>query len=578
MTDRDGLLRGVVGRTADVALGLPKANNGYEVQRDLAVPMPDGVCLLGDLYRPTGASGPRPVVLIRLPYGRAALNGLAFGATFARHGHQVFIQSTRGTFGSGGHFRPFSTEREDGLATLEWVREQAWCDGRVAMTGGSYFGHTQWAVAPYADPPLVSFAPHVTSARITRPFYEGGAPAILNSLAWTEQLGRQERGILAQLPTPVRAARLRRAVRALPLQAADVAVNGTAHPFWRDFVEHAEPTDDFWAGTDHSTVDMNALPPATAVTGWWDLFLPGQLADVTALRAAGNDMRLVIGPWLHGEPGELKAMLVSDIAWLDHQLGDGPAPDGAPFRVALQNTDAWLELEEWPPSEAVPETLHLHADRTLQPDPATAPAEPSRFVYDPTDPTPSVGGPLLKGPGKQVDNRDIERRGDVLVFTGSPLEADLDIVGDVSARIHVRHSVSHADVFVRICDVDEKGRSLNVVDGIRRLHPNTVPADDVRVGDDGVLTVDVPLFPTAYRVVAGHRLRVQVSAGAFPRYARNLGTGDPLATGRDGVPCHVEIFHDAERPSSVTLRRMPWPEAASPRGKADAANELQPVS
>src|SRR3954462_10049739 len=193
------LLGGVV---VDAALGLRPATGAYTVERDVAVPMPDGVCLLGDRYRPAGDTGPSPVVLVRTPYGRAGLGGQVFAAPLARRGLQVVLQATRGTFGSGAHFRPFTSEQDDGLATVEWVREQPWCDGRVAMTGGSYFGHTQWAVAPYADPPLVSFAPHVTSARITRPFYEGGAPAILNSLAWTEQLGRQERGVIAQLPSP----------------------------------------------------------------------------------------------------------------------------------------------------------------------------------------------------------------------------------------------------------------------------------------------------------------------------------------------------------------------------------------
>jgi hypothetical protein len=186
-------------------------------------------------------------------------------------------------------------------------------------------------------------------------------------------------------------------------------------------------------------------------------------------------------------------------------------------------------------------------------DPVDPADGPSRFTHDPADPTPSVGGPLLAPPGKQIDNRAVEERPDVLVFTGPVLDADVDVVGVVRARVHVRPGLEHADLFVRLCDVDPEGVSLNVVDGIRRLDPRTVPAEDVAVGDDGVLAVDVELFPTAYRVRAGHRLRVQVSGGAFPRFARNHGTGDPIGTATTGRACRFEVLHDAEHPSHLVL-------------------------
>lgn len=539
----------------DAALGLPLAATPYAVQRDLAVVVPDGVSLLGDLYRPARA-GPLPVVLVRLPYGRAATNGVVFGGALARRGFQVFIQSTRGTFGSGGQFRPFTTEHGDGLATVAWLREQPWCDGRIAMTGGSYFGHTQWAIAPYVDPPLVSVSPHITAARITTAFYDHDAPGLVNALNWSASIGRQEAGGLpAPLPDPWLKARLRRAVRRLPLQAADTAVNGAPVPFWRDFVEHAEPGDEFWSVANHDRVDMARMPPVNMVTGWWDLFLPGQLTDYAALRAAGGPARITVGPWLHGAPGEIRAILRSDAEWLDHHLNGGPAPEGAPVRLFLQQARTWLEFDQWPPPSSRPVVHHLRADGTLGPEPGDGP--PRRFSYDPADPTPTVGGPLLQPPGKQADNRTVEERPDVLIFTGPPLPADVDIVGPVHARVYVRPELEHADLFVRLCDVDPTGVSRNVVDGIRRLDPRTVPAADVSVEGDGVLAVDVELFPTAYRVRAGHRLRVQVSGGAFPRFARNLGTGEPLGTGTTGRPCRFEVFSDPARPSQLVLPVIP---------------------
>jgi len=147
----------------------------------------------------------------------------------------VFIQSTRGTFGSGGLFRPFTTEREDGLATLAWLRGQPWCEGEVATTGASYLGHTQWAVAPYADPPLRSVSLHVTAAKITAAFYRHGVPGLPNALTWTGLIGTQERGLTGAIPNPRQLARLKRAFRKVPLQAADVDVTGAPVTFWRDF-------------------------------------------------------------------------------------------------------------------------------------------------------------------------------------------------------------------------------------------------------------------------------------------------------------------------------------------------------
>lgn len=547
----------LIGRAVDTALGFTDRATPYDLTRDVPAPMPDGTALVGDLYRPRAETGPLPVVLLRCPYGRAGLTGLAFAAPIARRGFQVFIQSTRGTFGSGGQFRPFSTEREDGLATLDWLREQSWCDGRVATVGASYLGHTQWAVVPYADPPILSFSPHVTAAKITHAFYDHGAPGLRNALGWSTSIGRQERSRLpGQLDLPL-LARLRKTMARLPLQAADVAVNGAPVAFWRDFVEHADPADSFWDHTDHSGVDMGALPPANMVTGWWDLFLVGQLSDFAALRAAGNDARILVGPWLHGEPGELKASLTSDVAFLRHHLDGGPAPEGPRVKVQLQQTDQWLGFEAWPPPGVEPATVHLGASGGLtvgSPPPHRA---SSGFRYDPHDPTPSVGGPLLQAPGKQADNRASEARPDVLVFTGDRLVSDLDVVGEVSARVFVTLDREHADVFVRLCDVDEKGVSRNVVDGIRRLSPASVPADDVSRGDDGVLAVDIELFPTAYRFRAGHRLRVQVAGGAFPRYAPNLGTGEPLATATKGIACEFRVHHDAAHPSAVTFARIP---------------------
>ncbi len=550
----------ITGMAIDRLLGLSAVTVPYVVRRDVRVLMPDGVVLLGDRYRPAGSERALPVVLIRSPYGRAGVAAAVFAAPLARRGLQVFVQSTRGTFGSGGQFRPFLHERADGLATVTWLRQQPWCDGRVSMTGASYLGHTQWAVAPYADPPLTSVSLNVTAAKITAAFYEHGAPGLKNALNWTGLIGTQERTRLPVAANPVALARMKRAFRQLPLQAADVMVAGAPVPFWRDFVGHSAPGDEFWAEADHDAADLTRLPPASMVTGWWDLFLPEQMRDFAALRAAGVTTRITVGPWQHGEPGELKAALQQDVAWLEHYLAGGPEPSGASVRLYLQQAGTWLDFDQWPPPSSAATAYYLRAAGGLAPDAEPDEAAPATFVYDPSDPTPSLGGPVLQPPGKQVDNTALEARGDVLTYTSAPFATDQDMVGPVGARVYLRVSREHADLFVRLCDVDDKGVSRNVVDGIRRLRPETVPAPDVQIGDDGIMAVDVELYPTAYRVQAGHRIRLQVSGGAFPRYARNLGTSEPFGTAIAAHRCRFEVFADALHPACVVLPFCSRPE------------------
>jgi hypothetical protein len=311
------------------------------------------------------------------------------------------------------------------------------------------------------------------------------------------------------------------------------------------------------------------------VTGWWDLFVPLQLRDFAAIRAAGGTARITVGPWMHGEPGEIKAMTGQDIAWLEHHLNGGPLPSGPPVRVFLQQAGTWLEFGQWPPPGTVSTAYYLRGSGRLTADAEPGDARPDTFVYDPADPTPSAGGPLLQPPGKQVDNRAIEARPDVLTYTTDPLAGPLDLVGPVSARIFVRTGRRHADLFVRVCDVDEKGVSRNIVDGIRRLSPQSVRADDVQAGDDQVLAVEVELYPTAYRVQAGHRIRVQVSGGAFPRFARNFGTGQPFASATSAVRCRFEIHHGSRHPSCVLLSVLPGAAGLPPRPERVPADEAQ---
>ena len=226
------------------------------------------------------------------------------------------------------------------------------------------------------------------------------------------------------------------------------------------------------------------------------------------------------------------------------------------MRVHVGGIDDWRDLRDWPPPRAQPLRLHLHAGGRLAAE-APAAGDPDRYRYDPADPTPAHGGAVLLSRRPVVDNRRLERRNDVLVYSTEPLEHGVEAIGPVEAEIFFRSSTGHFDVFVRVCDVDRLGVSRNVCDALQRVS-----------GDpDQVHQVRFALWPAAHHFRRGHRIRVQVSSGAHPRYARNPGTSEPLAEAAHLVAAGQEVFHDPEHPSAVTLSALEM--SPKRRGSAD---------
>ncbi|MCP3805224.1 CocE/NonD family hydrolase [Allokutzneria sp. A3M-2-11 16] len=523
----------LVSHLAQRLLRLPRPiTRKVKVTRDIPITMPDGGVLLADHWRPSGAA--LPTMLIRTPYGRGNWGGV-LARIYAERGFQVVNTSVRGTFGSHGDFRAMRHEREDGLATIEWVTRQPWFDGTLALAGPSYLGYTQWAVAADAPPEVKAMVPHVSSSRLALAFLPRGGFGLDTSLRWSVQTARQERRFKGYRENAVR-----QAMNSLPMADADLRVLGERWPFYQDCVHH-DNEDSFWKDWDHSTSVSAITVPTSLVAGWEDIFLSDQIADFTALQRAGRRPRLIIGPWQHASLAGFGVAVRETVEWAGaHCRGEEP-PRRAPVRLFVVGAGEWRHYETWPPEGYAPRDWHLHGDgglRTAVP----AASEPSRYRYDPADPTPSVGGPLLtpRGAGRK-DNRALEARSDVLTFTCSPLTADLEIIGEVGARIWLRSSRPDTGVFVRLCDVDSRGRSVNVCDGLVNVKP------------DGVTQVSVPLSPIAYRFARGHRVRVQVSSGAHPRFARNTGSGEHHAVARTLFPADQEVFHSPEHPSAITL-------------------------
>jgi putative CocE/NonD family hydrolase len=284
------------------------------------------------------------------------------------------------------------------------------------------------------------------------------------------------------------------------------------------------------------------------VGGWYDYYLRGTLRDYATLRAAGCQPHLTIGPWNHGNAEGMFTGLREGLNWFDcHLRGSRPARR-PPVRLLVMGADEWREMDGFPPPSR-PTRYYLQAGAGLGRDRPEIDSTPDHYRYDPANPTPALGGALLgfKGAGPQ-DNRPLEARPDVLCFTSPPLTDPVEVVGAVRLELFARSSASHTDFFGRVCDVDEDGCSTNVCDGLFRVEPSRA-----EVMPDGVLRHEIDLWATAYRFQPGHRIRLQVSSGAHPRWSRNLGTGEPTATGTRMIAAKQTIYHDAAHPSALVL-------------------------
>jgi putative CocE/NonD family hydrolase len=516
----------------------PATTRDLLVQRDLRVPMPDGVELLADRWAPRDRGDGLPTALYRSPYGRRGMFGLSMGRVMAERGFQVLIVSTRGTFGSGGNFDPMRQERTDGLATLEWVVKQPWFGDSMVLLGGSYLGYVQWAVADRLPPEVKAMVPQVTESALTLEFLRNDGMSLETPFGWGIMTDGQERrgALVRQLLSGRKNAR---ALSTVPLRDADVTATGHRIGYVQDILTH-DADSPRWAGIDHTDRVAEVTVPVSSVGGWFDIFLPGQLRDFRIMQDAGRAARLTVGPWAHTtlDPLITRESLEFGLA---HARGQQPPPR-APVRLYVMGEEAWREFDSWPPKGYAPQHFYLQPDGLLSND-MPEESEPLGYRYDPSDPTPAVGGVLMRMRGAgRVDNRLLEARPDVVTFTTEVLDREVEVIGDVSAEIWFRSSLRYADVFVRLCDVEPLGRSYNVCDGLVSVS-----------GADEISCATVRLWPTAYRFKAGHRIRVQVSSGAFPRYARNPGTGEPLATATTFKAADQSVYHDPAHPSAVIL-------------------------
>lgn len=583
---------------------LAHAPFGVRVEFNVPATMRDGTVLRGNVYRPDdGGAGSYPVLLTRLPYGK----DLPLGSNVldplqaARRGYVVVVQDVRGTFASEGGWLPLANETDDGVDTVAWAAALPGSNGTVGMYGASYYGFTQWAAAKGRAAALRALAPMIAwdepdDGVISR----GGVLELGLQGAWNlqtgfDQLARRHRGNLEGMGAAFYA--LVRELNGLPVSGyAELPVErfgplaraGIAEPldYYIERVHDRASAEPATVTNAYETLDV----PVLHIGGWYDVFLNGTLRNFAGMCAHGHaHQRLLIGPWTHGNAshvlGELDfgfaasgALIDTQIDLMSYQLQffdrwlkgvPNSFDDAPPVKYFLMGANIWKTATTWPPAGVAEQRWYLHSgghanttagDGTLSSERPVA-EETDEFVYDPASPVPTVGGATLMHPLFRAgprDQRSIEARTDVLVYTSAPLSEPLEVSGPVSVELYVATDAPDTDFVARLVDVYPDGTAINVTDGITRMRYRAgrwAQAEPLRVGETHRITVD--LWATAIVFLPGHRLRLDVTSSSFPRWERNLNTGADNLRTTQMRPARQTILHDDEHPSYVALAVVP---------------------
>ncbi len=562
------------------------------IEKNVPVPMRDGVVLRADLYRP-GAPGRYPVLLERTPYGKT-LPRMVLDTVHVLNaveaGYAVVIQDCRGRFASEGEFVPFLCDIDDGYDTVEWCAAQPWSNARIGMFGTSYVGATQLLAATAAPPHLSAICPVVSAADFHNGWiYEGGAFRLGFVAAWAAQfLAVPHLDRLPLSPTQRQAERerlldglerLRRTLSHLPLAELPLLKLEGLAPYFYDWLMHPDDGE-YWRRFNIIAHHDRVAVPALHMGGWYDLFVAGALHNFTGLRRhaaterARAGQRLIFGPWVHGSLqsqlspiGErdygwrsLVPLSETKLGWFDHWLRDADnwVVSEAPVRVYVMNK-GWRREREWPLEGTQWTRFYLHSggransaggDGRLSRDtPSSQP--PDVFLYNPLNPTPTVGA------GGIYDQRSVEGRSDVLVYSTPPLGEALEVTGPVKVVLYASSSAPDTDFSAKLVDVAPNGYAANLCDGLIRARYRNSPARAELMAPGEVYEFTIDLHGTGNVFLPGHQIRLEIASSNFPKFDRNPNTGEPAALARHTRPAVQSVFHDPQHPSHVVLPVIP---------------------
>ena len=554
------------------------------------VPMRDGVILRADLYGPDDDL-PHPVIVARTPYNKQLLDPPRPWLRFAAEGYVVVVQDCRGRFASDGVFYPFLNEMEDGYDTVEWAAVQPWSTGKTGMYGTSYLGVTQWLAAAAAPPHLTTIVPSFTACDYHDGWtYQSGALLLSFTTLWI--LGSFAMNALSRSDLPhEQKGKIGEAIRdvlddeqalmeRLPLDNLPILKDHNLAPYYGDFLAHPDG-DEYWSRWNIARFFDNISIPVLALSGWYDMFLGGTLRNFLGMqRRAIAPQRLVIGPWHHGRPlfgpspnpeigfGVHAGMDVDGMAlrWFDRWLKgvDNGADSESPLTIYTLGSNRWRTADSWPPRGVTYVEYYLHSDGAangLAGDGALSPIAPGAeppdaYRYDPRKPVPTKGGGAF-GYGGPWDQRGIEARSDVLVYTSAALENDLEATGPLTVTLWAATTAKDTDFTAKLVDVAPDGRAIILADNIvrARYRDGTSKGELVEPGKAYRYTIDLYGISNVFK--KGHRIRVDVSSSNFPRFDRNPNTGRPVAAETELVPAAQTVFHDSQRPSHVRLPVIP---------------------
>jgi uncharacterized protein len=579
-----------------------ESNPEYKVtvERNLPMRMRDGTTLRADVYRPD-APGRFPVLVMRTPYDKSQQLALTEKDYFPPRGYVLVVQDTRGRFSSEGEFVPFVHEASDGYDTVELAAGLPWSNNKVAMVGQSYLALVQYYAATLAPPHLVAICP--VSGPVTyyeNCIYRHGVFELGWMLAYFVFMARntlERKGIyererakldswLSHPELPLSPLKNEEYLRVPIAEWAERLAPGA--PYFADLLRNWKDGPD-WAATDLRPLCRNVTVPAMHIGSWYDAFQYDTLAMYTRMRAeartepARRGQRLIMGPWAHllpyavptsrgtGDidfgPAAMVELLADQERFLRRCLGGASDDflDEPPVRIFVMGDNRWRNEREWPLARTRYTPLYLRSRgraNTLNGDGALSPGAPGdepadQFVYDPANPVPTRGGTTLGLAPGVYDQRDIERRDDVLVYTGDPLEDALEITGPVTMKLAAASSAPDTDFTAKLIDVRPDGYAQNIAEGVVRARFRDSATEPAPIVPGQVYEYSIDMWATSHVFKAGHRLRIEVSSSNFPRYDRNANTGADLFADRVLKPARQTVLHNGRYQSLVMLPVIP---------------------
>ncbi|MGM9661920.1 MAG: CocE/NonD family hydrolase [Oscillospiraceae bacterium] len=549
---------------------LSRAEYGIEFVGTEMVPMRDGVRLATDVYLPAQRrQGQRfPTVLIRTCYNKFSASQFF---AFVHYGYAVVAQDTRGRELSEGVWQPIINEKDDGDDTLNWIAAQDWSDGGVGMIGASYLAIVQWQAAASGNPHFKAAISMVTGGVPFFDFPHRCGVLSPGTIAWIVSMRKKHFA-----PEDMERDDWDRILKHRPIREIPRAGIGEEISFWNEWMEH-EYYDGYWHKGNFLVHQDKIDVPAMYVTGWYDDVGPGsmQVWDMNKRNGRANQ-KLICGAWkhkmnisrdIHGNcygPASVRYdMFYRYLRWYDRFLKgvDNGVEKEAPVEYFVIGEDRWHSASAWPPAEAVETELFLssggHAN-TSEGDGSLGFAAPARqgedrYTYDPADPTPFLIDISENECLVPENYREVERRGDVLVYTSEPLEKPLTVAGEPVAVLYASSSAKDTDWVVRVTDVDGEGNSIRLCDGIVRAKFRRSFIEPKLLLPGEIVRYEIPLTWIANRFAPGHRIRVEVTSGADNSLFCNTNTGLPIADDTGSVVAEQTVYHGGRYRSRVIL-------------------------